>query len=35
MLPVMGEAVRMLRHGKGRRSGQSWYVDETCETAPK
>ena len=29
LLPVMGEALRKLRHGTGRRSGQSWYVDET------
>ena len=28
LLPVMGEALRK-RHGTGRRSGQSWYVDET------
>ena len=28
-LPVMGEALRKRRHGTGRRSGQSWYVDET------
>ena len=29
LLPVMGEALRKRRHGTGRRSGQSWYVDET------
>ena len=27
--PVMGEALRKRRHGTGRSSGQSWYVDET------
>ena len=26
---MMGEALRKRRHGTGRRSGQSWYVDET------
>ena len=25
----MGEALRKRRHGTGRSSGQSWYVDET------
>jgi transposase-like protein len=25
----MGEALRKRRHGRGRHSGQSWYVDET------
>ena len=29
LLPVMGEALRKRRHGRGRSSGQSWYVDET------
>ena len=29
LLPVMGEALRKRRHGTGRSSGQSWYVDET------
>ena len=29
LLPVMGEALRKRRHGRGRHSGQSWYVDET------
>ena len=29
LLPVMGEALRKRRHGRGRRSGQSWYADET------
>jgi transposase-like protein len=29
LLPVMGEALRKRRHGTGRGSGQSWYVDET------
>ena len=29
LLPVMGEALRKRRHGTGRRSGQSRYVDET------
>src|SRR6478735_2886186 len=29
LLPVMGEALRKRRHGAGRSSGQSWYVDET------
>jgi len=29
LLPVMGEALRQRRHGTGRRSGQSWYVDKT------
>ena len=29
LLPVMGEALRKRRHGTGRNSGQSWYVDET------
>jgi transposase-like protein len=29
LLPVMGEALRQRRHGTGRRSGQSGYVDET------
>jgi putative transposase len=29
LLPVMEEALRKRRHGTGRRSGQSWYVDET------
>ena len=29
LLPVMGEALRKRRHGTGRRSGQSWYTDET------
>src|SRR6266536_4810198 len=27
LLPVMGEALRKRRHGAGRSSGQSWYVD--------
>jgi transposase-like protein len=27
--PVMGEALRKRRHRLGRRSGQSWYADET------
>ena len=26
---MMGEALRKRRHGRGRGSGQSWYVDET------
>ena len=30
LLPAMGDALRKLRHGSGRRSGQSWYADETC-----
>ena len=29
LLPVMGDARRKRRHGMRRRSGQSWYVDET------
>ena len=29
LLPVMGDALRKRRHGSGRRSGQSWYTDET------
>ena len=29
LLPVMGEVLRKRRHGTGRLSGQSWYVDET------
>ncbi len=29
LLPVMGEVLRKRRHGAGRSSGQSWYVDET------
>jgi transposase-like protein len=29
LLPVMGETLRKRRHGTGRSSGQSWYVDET------
>jgi putative transposase len=29
LLPVMGEALRKRRHGTGRGTGQSWYVDET------
>jgi len=29
LLPVMGEELRKRRHGTGRRSGQSWYADET------
>ena len=29
LLPVMGEALRKRRHGTGRKSGQSWYTDET------
>ena len=29
LLPIMGEALRRRRHGPGRRSGESWYVDET------
>jgi hypothetical protein len=29
LLPTMGEALRKRRHGIGRRSGQSWYADET------
>jgi transposase-like protein len=29
LLPAMGEALRKRRHGTGRRSGQSWYVDKT------
>jgi transposase-like protein len=29
MLPVMGDALRKRRHGSGRRSGKSWYTDET------
>ena len=29
LLPVMSEALRKRRHGIGRGSGQSWYVDET------
>ena len=29
LLPAMGDALRKLRHGSGRRSGQSWYADET------
>jgi putative transposase len=27
--PVMGEALRRRRHGARRRSGESWYADET------
>ena len=27
--PVMGEALRKRRHGTGRKSGQSWYADES------
>jgi len=29
LLPVMGDALRKRRHGTQRRSGVSWYVDET------
>ena len=29
LLPVMGEVLRKRRHGTGRLSGESWYVDET------
>jgi hypothetical protein len=29
LLPMMGEALRERRHGVGRRSGESWYADET------
>jgi transposase-like protein len=29
LLPVMGDALRKRRHGRGRSSGVSWYVDET------
>ena len=29
LLPVMGEALRRRPRGTGRRSGQSWYADET------
>src|SRR6476620_8264319 len=29
LLPVIGAALRKRRHGAGRSSGQSWYVDET------
>jgi putative transposase len=29
LLPVMGDALRKRRHGTRRRSGRSWYVDET------
>ena len=29
LLPVISEALRKRRHGAGRSSGQSWYVDET------
>ena len=29
LLSVMGDALRKRRHGIGRSSGQSWYVDET------
>jgi putative transposase len=32
LLPVMGEALRKRRHGTGRRSGESWYADETYLT---
>jgi DDE domain len=28
-LPIMGDALRKGRHGTRRRSGRSWYVDET------
>ena len=27
--PVMGDALRRRRHGTGRRSGESWYAEET------
>jgi transposase-like protein len=30
LLPVKGEALHKRRHGTGRRSGLSWYTDETC-----
>jgi len=29
LLPIMGEELRKRRHGTRRRSGASWYVDET------
>jgi transposase-like protein len=29
LFPIMGEALRKRRHGTGRRSGESWYADET------
>ena len=29
LLPVMGEALRRRRHGARRRSGESWYADES------
>jgi transposase-like protein len=29
LLPVMGEGLRQRRHGTGRKSGRSWYADET------
>ena len=29
LLPIMGEGLRKRRHGAGRRSGESWYADET------
>ena len=29
LLPAMGDALRRRRHGTRRRSGSSWYVDET------
>ena len=34
LLPVMGEALRKRRHGAGRSSGQSRYVDETYLKVP-
>jgi putative transposase len=29
LLPVMGDALRKRRHGMRRRSGRSWFIDET------